>query len=214
MNEVDILKLVASLTALVVAIVGHEIMHGWVAYRYGDMTAKRAGRLRINPFVHIDPVGSLLVPGVLYFSGAPFIFGWAKPVPVDIRTVMRNGGAKGAVSVALAGIVFNLLSAALAASVLPFFIRAEGLLATFAALFLFQFFIISLVLAVFNLWPIPPLDGAQALRYLAEGLKWHRFTAFYDRIYPYGMLLLFAVLFTPLSTLLFAPVNWLAHILL
>ena len=214
MSEVEILKLVASISALIVAIVGHEIMHGWVAYRYGDMTAKRLGRLGINPLIHIDPVGSLLVPGILYFSGAPFIFGWAKPVPVNIATVMRNGGTKGAVSVALAGIVFNLLSAALAAAILPFFIQAKGFFATFTALFLFQFFILSLVLAVFNLWPIPPLDGAQALRYVAEGMKLYRFTALYDKIYPYGMLLLFAILFTPLSSVLFAPVEWLAHILL
>ncbi len=214
MNEVEILKLVASVSALIVAVVGHEIMHGWVAYRYGDMTAKNQGRLRLNPLIHIDPVGSLLVPGVLYFSGAPFIFGWAKPVPVDIRTVMRNGGAKGAVSVALAGIVFNLVSAAVAATIFPALFHIDGYLSAFVALFTYEFFIISLVLAVFNLWPIPPLDGAQALRYLAEGLKWRRFTTLYDRIYPYGMLLLFAILFTPLSTVLFAPVNWLAHILL
>jgi len=87
MNEIEILKLAAMVVALIVAIVGHEIMHGWVAFKYGDHTAKDLGRLSINPLIHIDPVGTLLLPAVLYFTGAPFIFGWAKPVPVNMHTV-------------------------------------------------------------------------------------------------------------------------------
>jgi len=103
MSEAEIIKIISMIIALMVAIIGHEIMHGWVAYKYGDNTAKSLGRLKINPLVHIDPVGSILVPGMLFFSGAPFIFGWAKPVPININTVMRNGGAGAAVAVSLAG---------------------------------------------------------------------------------------------------------------
>lgn len=214
MSEADIIKLAATIAALVVAIVGHEIMHGWVAYKYGDNTAKSQGRLSINPLIHVDPVGTLLVPAVLYFSGAPFIFGWAKPVPINIGTVLRNGGTNAAVAVSLAGITYNFVLAALCAVVLPLLLHPQSLLEAFIALFIYQTFIINILLGVFNLWPIPPLDGAQAVRYLAAGWNMKGVVAFYDKIYPYGMFILIAVLFTPLSTLLFAPVGWIAKLLL
>jgi len=214
MSEADIIKLAATIAALVVAIVGHEIMHGWVAYKYGDNTAKSQGRLSINPLIHVDPVGTLLVPAILYFSGAPFIFGWAKPVPINIGTVIRNGGTNAAVAVSLAGITYNFVLAALCAVVLPLLLHPQSLLEAFIALFIYQTFIINILLGVFNLWPIPPLDGAQAVRYLAAGWNMKGVVAFYDKIYPYGMFILIAVLFTPLSTLLFAPVGWIAKLLL
>jgi len=214
MSEADIIKLAATIAALVVAIVGHEIMHGWVAYKYGDNTAKSQGRLSINPLIHVDPVGTLLVPAILYFSGAPFIFGWAKPVPINIGTVLRNGGTNAAVAVSLAGITYNFVLAALCAVVLPLLLHPQSLLEAFIALFIYQTFIINILLGVFNLWPIPPLDGAQAVRYLAAGWNMKGVVAFYDKIYPYGMFILIAVLFTPLSTLLFAPVGWIAKLLL
>ena len=214
MSEADIIKLAATIAALVVAIVGHEIMHGWIAYKYGDNTAKSQGRLSINPLIHVDPVGTLLVPAILYFSGAPFIFGWAKPVPINIGTVLRNGGTNAAVAVSLAGITYNFVLAALCAVVLPLLLHPQSLLEAFIALFIYQTFIINILLGVFNLWPIPPLDGAQAVRYLAAGWNMKGVVAFYDKIYPYGMFILIAVLFTPLSTLLFAPVGWIAKLLL
>jgi Zn-dependent protease len=214
MNEAEVLKIAASLLALVIAVVGHEILHGWVAYRFGDRTAKAAGRLSINPIVHIDPVGTLLVPGILYATGAPFLFGWAKPVPVDMHTVLRNGGIKGAVSVDLAGVTFNFVLAALAATLLPAFAHPDSLVQAFFALFLMQTLLINLILGVFNLWPIPPLDGSQALRHIAMGLGWKGIVEMYDRIYPYGMIILMIILFTPLSQILFMPVGWLAKLLL
>jgi len=214
MSEADIIKLAATVLALAVAIIGHEIMHGWVAYRYGDITAKSQGRLSINPMIHIDPVGTLVVPAVLYFSGAPFVFGWAKPVPINMHTVIRNGGTNAAVAVSLAGITYNFVLAAFCAVFLPSLLHPESAFEAFIALFVYQTFLINILLGVFNLWPIPPLDGAQAIRYLAQGWHMQKFVAFYDRIYPYGMLLLVAVLFTPLSTLLFSPVGWIANLLL
>jgi Zn-dependent protease len=214
MSEAEIIKLIAMILALVVAIVGHEIMHGWVAYRYGDNTAKSLGRLSINPLIHVDPVGTLLVPAVLYFSGAPFVFGWAKPVPINMRTVIRNGGTNAAVAVSLAGITYNFVLAAFCAIFLPSLMHPQSAFEAFITLFVYQTFIINILLGVFNLWPIPPLDGAQAIRYLAQGWNMHSFVAFYDRIYPYGMILLMIVLFTPLSNLLFAPVGWIAKWLL
>lgn len=214
MNEVELLKILAMVIALAVSIIGHEIMHGWVAYKYGDMTAKSLGRLKINPLVHIDPVGTILVPTILFFSGAPFIFGWAKPVPININTVIRNGGSGAAVAVSLAGITYNFLLAALCAAFFPLVVQPESVLGAFLALLLYQSVLINVLLGVFNLWPIPPLDGAQALRYLAEGMNWRSFAAFYDKIYPYGMIILIAVLFTPIATYLFEPVSWIVHWLL
>jgi len=214
MTETEIIKTITMVAALLVAIIGHEIMHGLVAYKYGDNTAKRQGRLKINPFVHIDPVGSILVPAMLFFSGAPFIFGWAKPVPINISTVMRNGGTTAAVAVSLAGITYNFVIAVFCAILLPLFSHPTSSVEVFIALFLYQSVIINVLLGIFNLWPIPPLDGANAIRYMAAGLKWRKFAVFYDKIYPYGMLILVAVLFTPLSNILFKPVSWIVKQLL
>ena len=214
MSEAEIIKIISMIIALMIAIIGHEIMHGWVAYKYGDNTAKSLGRLKINPLVHIDPVGSILVPGMLFFSGAPFIFGWAKPVPININTVMRNGGASAAVAVSLAGITYNFALAALAAVLFPLFAHPTSAFEAFITLLLYQSVVINVLLGVFNLWPIPPLDGANALRYMAEGMHWRKFAAFYDKIYPYGMLILVAVLFTPISNYLFQPVSWIVKWLL
>jgi len=214
MNEAQIMKIITMVLALAIAIIGHEIMHGWVAYRYGDTTAKSLGRLKINPLVHIDPIGSILLPAMLFFSGAPFIFGWAKPVPINIGTVMRNGGTNAAVAVSLAGITYNFVLAAFCAALFPLFAHPASALEAFFALFLYQSVLINVLLGVFNLWPIPPLDGANALRYLAEGMHWRGFASTYDKIYPYGMLILMAVLFTPISTYLFQPVAWIVAWLL
>jgi len=214
MSDIEIIKLLSMILALAVAIIGHEIMHGWVAWKYGDPTAKSLGRLSINPLIHIDPVGTILVPAVLYFSGAPFIFGWAKPVPINITTVIRNGGTNAAVAVSLAGITYNFILAAICAAIFPPFSHPDSLITAFIAFFLYQSVVINVLLGIFNLWPIPPLDGANAVRYLAEGWKLKSFTALYDKVAPYGMLILLAVLFTPLSAYLFQPVGWIIKWLL
>jgi len=213
-SETELLKLITIILALAVAIIGHEIMHGWVAYKYGDNTAKKQGRLSINPLIHIDPVGTIMVPAVLYFTGAPFIFGWAKPVPINISTVIKNGGTQAAVYVSLAGITYNFILAAFCATLLPLVAQPTSMTEAFITLFLYQSVVINVLLGIFNLWPIPPLDGANALRYVAEGMKLKNFTVFYDKIYPYGMIILIIVLTTPISNYLFQPVTWVVKWLL
>jgi Zn-dependent protease len=214
MSELEIIKIISTILALVVAIVGHEIMHGWVAYKYGDKTAKSQGRLSINPIVHVDPVGTILVPALLYFSGAPFLFGWAKPVPVYMPTVLRNGGTNGAVAVALAGITYNFALAIVLATILPLFTQPSSMVEAFFAYFLIQGVILNVLLGVFNLLPVPPLDGANAVRYLSAGWGMRGVVKFYDKIYPYGMIFIVIILMTPLKDILFKPVSWIINLII
>ena len=194
------IQIVAMVAALAVAIIGHEIMHGFVAYKYGDMTAKYEGRLSINPIVHIDPVGTIVVPLLLFVAGSPFLFGWAKPVPVNIWTVIRNGGYNGAIAVALAGIAYNLILAVSASFLLP--IAPEG---SFASQLLFYLVLYNVVLAVFNTWPIPPLDGSNALGFVGKKFGISAIDEFNQKVGRYGMIILIIILATPLSAIFMFP---------
>ncbi len=207
--ELEIVKIIAIILALLLAIIGHEIMHGWTAYRFGDNTAKNQGRLSINPIKHIDPIGSLLLPGFLFVVGSPFLFGWAKPVPVDMHTVIRNRGTKGAIGVSLAGISYNFALVAIFAFIYSMMGEPSNLLGIFISIFIMQSIIINAVLGFFNLWPIPPLDGSQALRYFALGKKWYGMVAWLDKVYPYGMFILIAIIATPIASYVFKPLLWL-----
>ncbi len=208
MTEAEIYKIVASILAIAVAIIGHEIMHGWVAYRYGDNTAKSQGRLSINPIVHIDPIGTILVPAVLYFTGAPFLFGWAKPVPINPRIVIQNGGQNGMIAVALAGITYNFLLAILLSTILPLFANPQSMMEGFFFMLIWQSILINVVLGVFNLWPVPPLDGSQALMHFSAKMKWFGIVRALEKLYPYGMIFIVLILATPLGNLMFMPVRW------
>ena len=211
MDNVNIIEVIATILALMIAIIGHEIMHGYVAYHYGDNTAKYAGRLSINPLVHVDIMGTLIVPAVLFFSGAPFMFGWAKPVPIFIPTVLRNGGNKAAIYVSLAGIAYNFTLAGLCAIALGFFQdlhQVETLVQYFIVYFLVQSLIYNVVLGMFNLYPIPPLDGSHALAYLAHALGWYKVSNFLESMERYGMVILILFIATPASKYFFAPIRY------
>ena len=213
MSTLEILNIIAMVLALTVAIIGHEIMHGLVAYKLGDPTAKLAGRLSINPIVHIDPIGTILVPALLYISNAGFIFGWAKPVPVNMQIVLRNAGELGAIAVSLAGVTYNFILAILSALIIGWMGEPHSLVGTFIFLFLAQSVLINVVLGVFNLWPIPPLDGANAVMYLARWLGLRPVVRLYEYLFPYGMIILIIILATPLSSFFFIPVYFILILL-
>jgi len=214
LSNLDIIKILATIISLMIAIIGHEIMHGFVAYKYGDTTAKDAGRLSINPIVHVDPIGTILVPALLYFSGAPFLFGWAKPVPVNIQTVIYNGGYKAGIMVALAGVTYNFILAIIASVLLGFMETQHSLVSVLFTIFLMYTVVYNVVLGVFNLWPFPPLDGSNALRFLAMQYRWQPVVNLLNKIEPIGMILLIIVIATPLSQWFFMPARWLINILL
>lgn len=172
----------AMLVGLAIAIILHEVAHGYVALRLGDPTAQLAGRLTLNPIKHIDLWGTIIIPFILIVSGTGFVFGWAKPVPVNYHNL--KAGKYGPLWVALAGPATNLL-------LLMFF----GLLARFSSAgtaipFLFgTIALINGVLMLFNLIPIPPLDGSKVLYVFLE--KRPDIIQFMER---YGLVLLLALL--------------------
>jgi len=215
-----IIKYSALILAFLVAIIGHEIMHGAVANYYKDDTAKKEGRLSINPIKHIDPFGSIVFPLILFVSqklagvSNPMIFGWAKPVPINMFRVIQNGGYLGGVAVSLAGIIFNFLIAFISASAINFFYPPENMITLFMFLFFYYLVVVNVILAVFNLIPIPPLDGANALKFLALQFKWEGIVKFYNRIEPYGMVILLIILFTPIGDYIFYPAEILIHLIL
>ncbi len=188
--------------ALMIGIIGHEIMHGYTAYKYGDDTAKNQGRLTINPISHVDPMGTIVLPALLLLTGSPFMFGWAKPVPVNTYTVLRNGGYWGMIVVSLAGIVYNFALAFLAA-----FLINSGNDSGILGYFLLQLVIYNVLLGVFNLLPIPPLDGANALGYFSRIMKLNYIANFLDKYQKYGFFVLILIIATPLSQPLFALIR-------
>ncbi len=214
MKSAELVEIAAIILSLAIAIIGHEIMHGYAAYRYGDHTAKDLGRLSVNPIVHIDPIGTIIVPALLYFSNAGFLFGWAKPVPINIPTVIKNGGYNGAIVVSMAGILFNFTLAIIAAVVLQVLPSVNNLWMLFVHAFFVYTLIYNIVLGIFNLLPIPPLDGSHVVVYQAKKMGYHNFAYKYQSIGMYGMIILIVIIATPLADFVFAPIFEIINILL
>lgn len=179
---------------LLFVVIIHEVAHGYVAWRFGDPTARFAGRLTLNPLPHIDPVGTILVPGLLLLSGSGVIFGWAKPVPVNPMN-FRNLRA-GELAVSAAGPVSNLALAVLFAALLHLGGSNLGL-----AKLAYYGVSINLFLALFNLVPIPPLDGS----HLVSALLPYRLARLYGHLEPFGFILILVLFYTGVMSLLLMP---------
>ena len=146
------------IAVFIYSVVLHEIAHGYVANRFGDDTARVSGRLSLNPLVHIDPVGSILVPAILIISGSGFLFGWAKPVPVNSSRL--QGGVKAYRWVTLAGVTTNFVLAVIAALVFKATTQYLGFTENnLGVLFFVSMLQINLILAIFNCLPLPGFDG-------------------------------------------------------
>lgn len=191
---------------IMIAVIFHEVAHGYIALKLGDPTARDMGRLTLNPLPHIDPVGTILIPGLLILLKAGFVFGYARPVPVNFMR-LRNP-KRGMALVALAGPATNILIALIAAVLIRVLVLADpgligriaspdstagipGALAVSAAYILFYTFFLSVILAIFNLIPIPPLDGGR----IAVGLLPEAAARAYSKIEPFGMIIVVLFLF-------------------
>lgn len=211
--------------ALLFAVIMHELAHGFVAYLLGDNTAKREGRLTLNPIPHIDPLGSLLLPGLLMLVGSPFLFGWAKPVPVNPYNFKNLGFRLGSAITSFAGPGVNIFLAVMFSllyklSTNPEFITSlasltgiwfvEAVVVPLAIFFKYSV-MVNLILAIFNLLPIPPLDGGHILLSLLP-------PDVYEKVAPYeqyGFFILILLLFSGVLGFIIAPVyGFLSSVLL
>ncbi len=190
MNDTIALAIIL-IPCLIVAIVFHEVAHGWVANLLGDPTAKERKRLSLNPLRHVDPIGTVVLPGILAMTGAP-VFGWAKPVPV-MKNRLDNP-RYGMMAVAAAGPATNFALALLGAVALGLLARgmtdAPGAGLTLLLSGLNFFIVINLFLGLFNLIPLPPFDGS----HIVEGILPPDMARAYNRLRPFGLPLLFLLL--------------------
>ena len=195
--------LILTFIGLLLALSVHEAAHALTASALGDPTARRLGRVTLNPVVHIDPIGTILLPLVAFATGAPII-GWAKPVPVDTRNLAHP--RRDFMWVALAGPASNLGLAVLASllwRLVPSLPATAGGLALAEPLSIFaeRFLVLNVLLAVFNMIPVPPLDGSNVVAALLPrglALQW-------DRLRPFGIFVLYGLMFTGMLRVLIGP---------
>ena len=174
---------------LIIAITFHEAAHGYVARFFGDNTAWQFGRVTLNPFKHIDPVGTVLLPALLFVTRSPFLFGYAKPVPVNFGA-LRNP-RRDMIFVAAAGPAMNFILAVIAALLFHLVSYLPDTAEQWVAENLKNGLVINVILAIFNLLPLPPLDGGR----IVVGLLPDRLARRFARLEPYGLSIVIGVLF-------------------
>jgi Zn-dependent protease len=213
LQDINLVQVLIAFLVLVFSLTVHESAHAWTAGRLGDPTGRRLGRVSLNPAAHVDPVGTLLFPLLAMITHLPII-GWARPVPVDAR-YLRNP-RRDFLFIAAAGPLSNLALAVVAAAALravPAEPEAIGRMAVAAPLALVASvgLQINLLLAIFNMIPVPPLDGSSVV----AGLVPERVAAGLDRLRPYGFLVLYGLMLTgALGYLVGPPFNWMLSWLL
>lgn len=189
-----------NISILLISVIIHEVAHGWIANRLGDPTAKQLGRLSFNPLVHVDILGSLILPALFVISGSSFLIGWAKPVPINPRH-FRNP-SKDMMLVAIAGPLSNLSIAWLSRIILIIYNPAPLSVFTYI---LKTTIVINLILMIFNLIPIPPLDGSRVLCHLLPSHLSYRLS----QLEPYGFVIIFLMayfnLLYPIISFFFTP---------
>ncbi|NBV41659.1 site-2 protease family protein [bacterium] len=185
----DIFGILISVSLLLFAVIFHEVAHAVVAEWFGDPTARRAGRITANPIPHLDPIGSLLLPIGMALVGSPVWFGWAKPVPIN--SYFLKNPVRDMMWIALAGPLSNVTLAVLTSAFLRLFLPFFGVFTDLVQVIGTKFILLNLGLAVFNLFPIPPLDGSRIISPFLP-VSWQRGLV---RLEPYGFLILFVLLY-------------------
>ena len=196
------MEILLMIPVLLFSVIAHEVAHGYIAYRCGDNTARYQGRLTFNPIPHIDLFGTIIFPALLMITNSPFLIGWAKPVPVNPYN-FRNPG-RDDIYVSLAGIATNLLLAVLSTVLFGVYINFVPASAGDALIIMFKYGIqINVLLAVFNLMPVPPLDGSWVLYHLLPG----NLADAYRKLFPYGFLILMLLVMTGALSAIMMPVR-------
>jgi len=191
LQNIDFTQVFVQFAVLILSLSVHEAAHAWSAERLGDTTARMLGRVSLNPAVHVDPIGTILFPLIGMLSGAP-IFGWAKPVPVNILNLRGNWKQK-YMLIAAAGPASNVVLATVAALTLGIVHgSADPFVSNPVRDFLVAMVELNVLLAVFNMVPLPPLDGGNVLAGVLRG----GVAEMYERIRPYGFLILYGLLFS------------------